>query len=70
MPPSSVSPCPDHTYDGPTLFVAGGHSDYLRPSTAGVRHLFLNAEIAVIDNTGHWLHAEQPIAFLASSRRS
>jgi esterase len=27
--------------------------------------MFPNAEIANIDNAGHWLHAEQPTAFLA-----
>jgi len=54
------------TYDGPTLFVAGGLSDYLRPEhEPAIRHLFPHAEIANIDNAGHWLHAEQPAAFLA-----
>ena len=57
---------PDHTYKGPTLFVAGGRSTYLRPEhEPAIRQLFPNAEIAVIDNAGHWLHAEQPAAFLA-----
>jgi len=56
----------DHTYDGPALFVAGGRSNYLRPEhEPRIRHLFPTAEIAVIDNAGHWLHAEQPTAFLA-----
>jgi pimeloyl-ACP methyl ester carboxylesterase len=54
------------TYDGPSLFVAGGRSDYLRPEHEPViRRLFPNAEIANIENAGHWLHAEQPAAFLA-----
>ncbi len=56
----------DPTYDGPALFVAGGRSTYLRPEhEPAIRRLFPNAEIAVIDNAGHWLHAEQPAAFLA-----
>jgi pimeloyl-ACP methyl ester carboxylesterase len=54
------------TYDGPVLFVAGDRSDYLRPEHEPViRRLFPNAEIANIENAGHWLHAEQPSAFLA-----
>src|SRR5947208_538712 len=54
------------TYDGPTLFVAGELSAYLRPEhEPPIRHLFPHAEIANIDNAGHWLHAEQPAAFLA-----
>ena len=53
-------------FDGPSLFVGGGLSDYLRPEhEPEIRHLFPNAQIANIDNAGHWLHAEQPIAFLA-----
>jgi len=56
----------DHTYDGPAIFVAGGRSDYLRSEhEPAIRHLFPDAEIAVIGNAGHWLHAEQPTAFLA-----
>ena len=54
------------TYDGPSLFVAGDRSDYLRPEHEPViRRLFPNAEVANIENAGHWLHAEQPTAFLA-----
>ena len=57
---------PNRAYDGPALFVAGGHPNYLRPEhEPAIRYLFPNAEIAVIDNAGHWLHAEQPVAFLA-----
>jgi pimeloyl-ACP methyl ester carboxylesterase len=56
----------DHTYDGRALFVAGGQSNYLRPEhEPAIRNLFPNAQFAVIDNAGHWLHAEQPAAFLA-----
>jgi esterase len=54
------------TYDGPSLFVAGDRSDYLRPDhEAVIRRLFPNAEITNIENAGHWLHVEQPAAFLA-----
>jgi esterase len=54
------------TYDGPALFIAGGRSNYLQPAhEPAIRRLFPHAEIARIDNAGHWLHAEQPAAFLA-----
>jgi pimeloyl-ACP methyl ester carboxylesterase len=54
------------SYEGPVLFIAGGRSDYLQPAhEPAIRHLFPNAEIARIENAGHWLHAEQPDAFLA-----
>jgi len=52
-------------YQGPALFLAGDHSDYLLPEhEPAVRRLFPNARIARITNAGHWLHAEQPRAFL------
>ncbi len=56
----------DAAYDGPTLFIAGGQSDYLRAEHEPmIRQLFPRAEIDRIDDAGHWLHAEQPAAFLA-----
>ncbi len=59
LPPTAV-------YDGPALFIAGGQSDYLCPEhEPAIRRLFPRAEITRIDNAGHWLHAEQPGAFLA-----
>lgn len=52
-------------FDGPTLFVAGERSDYLLPQHQDrIEELFPNAEISVIADAGHWVHAEQPAAFL------
>ena len=52
-------------YDGPALFVAGERSDYLLPEhEPAIRHLFPNARIVRIPDAGHWLHAEQPRAFI------
>lgn len=54
------------TYDGPTLFLHGGASDYVAPPTHGaVRSQFPAAEIDALPGAGHWLHAEQPEAFAA-----
>jgi esterase len=53
-------------YDGPALFVGGDRSDYLRPEhEPEIRKLFPRAEIKRIDNAAHWVHAEQPTAFLS-----
>jgi esterase len=50
---------------GPTLFVRGGCSAYLPAESKGkIRALFPAAEIASIDNAGHWVHSEQPLAFV------
>jgi esterase len=52
-------------YRGPALFVAGAHSNYIQPEhEAGIRYLFPQARIIRIEGAGHWVHAEQPQAFL------
>src|SRR5438105_7073158 len=57
---------PPTAYDGAALFIAGGQSDYLLPEyEPAIRRRFPRAEIVRIDDAGHWLHAEQPEAFLA-----
>jgi pimeloyl-ACP methyl ester carboxylesterase len=57
---------PDNAvYRGPALFVGGGRSDYLLPEhEPEIRRLFPQARIERIENAGHWVHAEQPAAFL------
>jgi esterase len=58
LPPGAV-------YYGKALFIGGGHSDYLLPEhEAEIQRLFPQARIARIPDAGHWLHAEQPQAFL------
>ena len=57
---------PGTVYPGPALFVAGKRSEYVRAdSEPAIRRLFPVAEIRHIENAGHWLHAEQPDAFVA-----
>jgi pimeloyl-ACP methyl ester carboxylesterase len=52
-------------YRGPTLFVAGARSDYIQSQHEPViRQLFPRARIKRIEGAGHWVHAEQPQAFL------
>jgi esterase len=60
------SPPPDDAiYRGPTLFVAGGNSHYVKPEHWPlIERLFPDAEVAVIAGAGHWVHAERPAEFL------
>jgi pimeloyl-ACP methyl ester carboxylesterase len=52
-------------YSGPALFVGGEGSDYILPAyEPEIRRLFPNTAVHRIANAGHWLHAEQPQAFL------
>jgi pimeloyl-ACP methyl ester carboxylesterase len=56
---------PDLAYRGPTLFVVGANSPYIRSVDEPViRDLFPQARITRIEGAGHWIHAEQPQAFL------
>jgi esterase len=57
---------PAAAYRGPTLFLAGGRSDYIGPEhDALIAQLFPQARHAVIEDAGHWVHAERPAEFLA-----
>jgi pimeloyl-ACP methyl ester carboxylesterase len=57
-------------YDGPTLFVAGGHSSYVLPEhRPAIERWFPRAELVAIDDAGHWVHAERPAEFLSAVRR-
>ena len=52
------------TFDGETLFLAGGNSGYITESEVPViKAHFQKASIKTIANVGHWLHAEKPKAF-------
>jgi pimeloyl-ACP methyl ester carboxylesterase len=54
-------------FRGPTLFVHGERSDYVRPQhRETIRRLFPAAELAEIAGAGHWVHAERPDAFAAA----
>lgn len=51
-------------YDGPSLFLKGDRSEYIvAHDTEEIKRHFPEAEIETIENSGHWLHAENPKAF-------
>ena len=52
-------------YDGRVLFLSGGASDYVLPEHHDrITALFPKAEFSVLEGAGHWLHADQPRAFV------
>lgn len=56
-------------YDGPTLFLSGANSDYVkREYRDDIKALFPKAQFAKIPGAGHWLHAEKPREFEAAIR--
>jgi esterase len=51
-------------YRGPTLFIKGGDSDYIREEHRhSVLALFPRAGMKVMSGCGHWLHVQQPGLF-------
>jgi pimeloyl-ACP methyl ester carboxylesterase len=55
----------ERRYPGPTLFLGGGRSDYIRAEhDARIRRLFPAARIEHVPGAGHWVHAEAPDAFV------
>ncbi|XLS29892.1 alpha/beta fold hydrolase [Flavobacteriaceae bacterium M23B6Z8] len=55
----------DQKFQGQTLFIKGGKSNYIREEDAAlIQNLFPNAEVKTIESAGHWLHAEKPEEFL------
>ena len=53
------------TYAGPTVFIAGEHSAYIRNDhRARIAELFPKARTVTIKDAAHWLHADRPEAFL------
>ncbi len=56
-------------FDGATLFLSGGESDYVkREDRPVIKGFFPNAKFAKIPGAGHWLHAEKPREFEAAVR--
>ena len=49
-------------FDGETLFIAGGNSDYiLQEDHETILSIFPKAEVETIEGAGHWVHAEKPV---------
>uniref|UniRef100_A0A182SL23 sn-1-specific diacylglycerol lipase ABHD11 n=1 Tax=Anopheles maculatus TaxID=74869 RepID=A0A182SL23_9DIPT len=51
-------------FDGPTLFIAGGRSDYVKPADVPlIKQLFPHSEITYVKDAGHWVHSEKSTEF-------
>jgi len=55
------------TFSKPALFIHGSSSNYVTPAGEEIilQH-FSDARFEKVENAGHWLHAEQPQAFIKS----
>jgi len=56
---------PNQKYNGSVLFLRGLQSDYIIDGDQlTLKHHFPNYTLKDIEKAGHWLHAENPVAFL------
>ncbi len=54
----------EKTFQKPTLFLRGAKSNYILEDDLDlIVHHFPSASLEIIDNAGHWLHAENPSDF-------
>lgn len=56
-------------YEGPTLWIAGGMSDYIKPEhDAPMREYFPLVRSITLKRGGHWIHSEDPESFVMTLR--
>lgn len=61
----SLFPPVQSVYQGPTYFIGGGNSLFLKPEHhETIKLIFPSAKFDYIPGAGHWLHAEKPNEFL------
>lgn len=52
------------TFEGQSLFIKGGNSNYILPEhREAIVSRFPNSSAKIIQGAGHWLHAEKSVAF-------
>lgn len=52
-------------FEGETLFIKGEKSDYINASNfSNIIDLFPNSQLVEIPGAGHWVHADNPLAFI------
>jgi len=56
-------------YTGPTLFIRGSKSEYIRATgEPAILELFPHSRVTTIADAGHWLHADNPEEFTCRVR--
>lgn len=69
LPTIAGFPGVDATFDHPVLWMGGERSDYVRPEhEARMRELFPTTYTVTVKGAGHWVHSEQPEAFVSALR--
>jgi pimeloyl-ACP methyl ester carboxylesterase len=69
LPTIAGFPDVEATFDHPVLWMAGERSGYVRPEhEARMRELFPTTYTVTVKGAGHWVHSEQPEAFVSALR--
>lgn len=69
LPAIGAFPHLDAVFDHPVLWVAGDRSDYIQEKhRAEMERLFPATRLVTIKGSGHWVHSEQPVAFVSALR--
>lgn len=69
LPAIGGFPTLEATFDHPVLWLAGERSRYVRPEHAdAMRRLFPRTTLVTVKGAGHWVHSEQPEAFVSALR--
>ena len=58
---------PDHNFSftKPTLFISGSESSYIKEEyLSSIKDAFPNYRLETVNNCGHWIHSDNPIALL------
>lgn len=65
-----IGPVAGEPFPGPTCFIKAGNSDHITEAhLPQIRRLFPNSRIEVLQGAGHWVHADQPRAFVERVRQ-
>lgn len=69
LPEIGAFPQVESHFDGPTLWLAGERSPYVRPEhEPEMRRLFPRTTLATVKGAGHWVHSEQPETVVSALR--
>ncbi|WP_122817534.1 alpha/beta fold hydrolase [Nocardioides pantholopis] len=69
LPTIGGFPDAEGSFEGPVLWVAGEQSGYIEPEDRAVMdRLFPRTRLVTIKGAGHWVHSEQPDAFVSALR--
>jgi pimeloyl-ACP methyl ester carboxylesterase len=62
--------CEGQRIEQPALFLRGGLSNYIEQGDeVMIKQTFRNSDITIVEQAGHWIHAERPDLFLSHVKR-